>query len=642
MSTNSGSDPKTSSNQYLKPYWDAFFTDKFDEAIKIASDYFLSTDDEVQQDEALEFKAKAYLRQGDFQRANKITQDIKSYSGLAVFLEYLLKGDHEAVLIKYSDDADSQLYKSQTLLLARAYAGTELKPGQNPEEIVESVFDQLIAAGDYDRAVLASAQILELLCQEHEMGIDLIMPVVYEQLANLISLSEKAAYPSTRAKLFMLKAKLFKDRSSAEDAEILFGRDLNENGLAEVYTMYALDFGEQEYFDKAIAGFEKVGNKLGQGFLYEAIASDTLIKGNISEAITYFDKARDLLGDGGIFEKLSLDIQSVSLKAIQGNYSDIETTCREMIDSNVPKLFKGQAAQILANTILQVSGDAKEAKKYITLACELFYELKKYKQLLFAQNIYFQILQTENDLDALNMLGEEIIQLAARLGDDEMKATKYLDLAFATIRIGLEDGKFDEEKLDQASKYFKDAIVIYQEQNNLMGEADVYQSMGNMFANIGKLEEAYNSFDSAKKLYQAEKAMLQSAITDTLIGILMLDFVVINEKSYEIAHKHLEEALVYYYNERLLDLTWKNTYYLAELNRRYYRFKDSENEYAFNKAKTYYLEMLIAVEDYKKQAEAGEAFERPVAGITIEQAMKQAQEFFESVGEADTAKKFDI
>ena len=52
--------------------------------------------------------------------------------------------------------------------------------------------------------------------------------------------------------------------------------------------------------------------------------------------------------------------------------------------------------------------------------------------------------------------------------------------------------------------------------------------------------------------------------------------------------------------------------------------------------------MLIAVEDYKKQAEAGEAFERPVAGITIEQAMKQAQEFFESVGEADTAKKFDV
>ena len=62
--------------------------------------------------------------------------------------------------------------------------------------------------------------------------------------------------------MFLLKSLLTKQREFAEDAEILFGKDKNKNGLAEVYLFYANEFNEHDYYSKAINLYNQVENNI--------------------------------------------------------------------------------------------------------------------------------------------------------------------------------------------------------------------------------------------------------------------------------------------------------------------------------------------------------------------------------------------
>ena len=53
----------------------------------------------------------------------------------------------------------------------------------------------------------------------------------------------------------------------------------------------------------------------------------------------------------------------------------------------------------------------------------------------------------------------------------------------------------------------------------------------------------------AKKLYKSERAFMQAAITDVLIGVLLLSYVLLNEHSYLLTMKHLDQALLYFAKE---------------------------------------------------------------------------------------------
>lgn len=643
------SDKNENQNQHLEEplekFWDLFFTDKYEAALEQAKQ--IKTTSQSEADLVLELQAKVLLRQGQFKLAHKTLSKSKTENGFKLFLDFILTGDPKPIIkgIPQDSDADSLLYKSQVISLSKIYWGDQhldsIHCNENPDEILETVFIRLIEAGKIDKALLASLQSLELLLEDQLLSHDIHLPIIHEQFENLLKLSPKAKYDSTKAKLYLLKAKIFKDRSACEDAEILFGKDGNINGLGEVYITYAKEFGEEEYYQKALECFIKSNNLIGQGFIYESLASQALVKGEIKSARDAFMRAKELLSYGGIFENLGLEVQNISLLAISGKYQKVKEAVHDLIKPRTPSFFIAQAYQILANTIIQLGEDVELAKGYVETSCDIFKALKRYNQLLYSQNIYFQILLLQNNLDQINKVGQEIIQLATRLGNEEMKATKYLDLAFVTIRVSLEEGILNEEKIAEATEYFKKAITLYQDQGNLIGEADSYQAMGNMFTGIGKLEEALNSFITAKKLYTAEKAYLQSAITDTLIGILMLNYVVLNKQTYPIAQRHFEEALIYFSKENLLDLNWKAIYYLADLNHKYYitNKEEGEAELYKNKADKYYSEMHIAVEEFQEDSPLiapGENF----VGITVEEAFNKAYQFYLSIDEDKKAQKF--
>lgn len=627
-------------------YWDYFFTDKFQEAEKEAKSIFDLASEQSSKDLSLELQAKILLKRGLFQQAYDLVQNIKSNSGIKLFLEFLISGDLADNIAKFGDDTDSLVYKAQAIIFSRIYWGpnhlAKQKAYIEPDILLEQVFNELIDKKDYDRAILTFAQSIELITKDQEFGKDILIPVALEQLENLLALSKKAKYDSTTAKVYLLKAKLLEDkqlaREIAKDAEILFGKEQNLNGLAEVYSFYAIEFNEDEYYDKALKLFIQVGNESAQGFIYEALASSHLVKGAIQDAFAAFEKAEAKIAGGGIFENLGLAIQKLSLHAVKGEYKKIEDDISEMFKPNIPKLFRAQAAQILANTLIQIQNDVEEGKKLISFACDSFKELKKYGQLLHAQNIYFQILLLDGDINELLALGEEIIQLASRLGKEEVKATKYVDIAFALVRIGAEEGDLNKEKLEQAQDYFKKAIAIYQHTGNLIGEADVYQAMGNMYANIAKLEDSFQAFGKAKKLYKSEGASLQAAITATLIGILMLDLVVLNEQTYPVGQENFAEALAYFEQEQLLDLQWKNTYYLASLNEKY--ALHSEEEKFIEKTKEYYLLMKHAVEKYETSTDIDSSKRSGLVGVSIDDAFEKARRFFESRGDNENAEKF--
>ena len=637
---------KQSENRLVKKFWDSFLTDKFIEANNVATELRSESKTQSEIDLATTMQAKILLRQGQFKLAYQVMQDHKSYSAFKLFLDFLVNGNPLALLQTTASDVESLLYRAQCLSICRLYWGDDyLKQNHinyNPDELIEKVFDTYIQEEEYDKAILAAIQTIEISLEDNLLSHDIQLPVIDTYLENLLTLSSKAKFDSTRARINLLKAKLFKDKDAAEMAEILFGKEQNHNGLGEVYLFYAKDCNEFEYFEKSAREFNKCNNKLAQGFIYESLASIALTSGEISEANELFKKAEELLNTGGCFEHYGLEIQRISLLAIRGKYQKVKESIHSLLNSEPPNFFLAQAYQILGNTLVQLGEDMGSAKNYIAMSCDIFKKLKRYNQLIHTQNIYFQLLLLDDDLGKIDKVGQEIIQLATRLGNEEIKASKYLDLAFVTIRVSVEDGSLNEEKLDQVSNYFKKAITLFQSQGNIVGEADTYQAMGNMFTGIGKLEDALSSFLKAKKLYAQEKAYLQSAITDTLIGILMLNYVMLNEQTYPIAQRHLEQALVYFAKENLLDLLWKATFYLADLNQKYYlNNKDKEDTELYkNRAKSYFLEMLLAIQDYQEEAPNPFNNETNLVGITIDDAYNQAYRFFIGINDTQAAYKF--
>lgn len=633
-----------SKNQHLENFWNFFFKDKYKDALnEIAQIEELN---EASSAELVhELKSKVFLRQGEFQKALSETQHISANRGIRLFIEFLCLGDPKKILCSNEIDTDTLLYKSQALLLTKIYWGEDyldaIGAKDSPDKLLEEVFGRLLDQGDVDKAILAAIQSLELMLEDQLLSHDIHLPIIHEHLENLLELSAKTKYNSTKAKLFLIKARIFGNREDAGDAEILFGKENNLTGLGEVYFTYAKDFGDEQYYATALRAFIDSENYIACGFIHEALASNALVSGNVQDAKKEFEKAENYLNRGGIFEKYGLEIQRISLMAISGKYLKVKEAVHNLIDQQPPPFFVAQAYQILANTLVQLGDDLELAKGYIEAACDIFYRLRRYNQLLYTRNVHFQILLLQNDLALINQVGQEIIQLATRLGNEEIKASKYLDLAFITIRISLEEGNLDENKISEAGEFFKKAIKLYQEQGNLIGEADTYQAMGNMYTGIGKLEEALNAFLNAKKLYQSEKAFLQSAITDTLIGILMLNYVVLNDQTYPIAHRHLEQALVYFSKENLLDLSWKAHFYIADLNHKYFVInKDNSNSELYkNKASKFYSDMYCVIKDFQDDVE-------PITnqvnfvGITVEDALNKAYQFFLTIGENEQAKKF--
>lgn len=623
------------SNKITVRYWDCFFRDDFQESFLCAEELIINPET---REKGLEFKAKVMVKQGLYDEAYDSLLGLQKYSPIKLFLQFLVEGNIQDVINEFRDDIDSLIFKAQCIIIARIYCGEEgIEGAEDPDSILEGVFKKLVDVKEYDRAILSYAQFIELLFREQELAKDIIMPLACEQLDNLISLSKKAKYESTRAKVFLLKAKLLKDKEAAEDAQILFGKDNNQNGLAEVYTFYAVDCGEEEYYLKALEIFKSLGNKNAQGFIYESLASDSLVQGSIQEACQYFEKAEELVKNSGIFEKVGLEIQKLSLHAVKGEFKVLSEKANIFLDSqtDIPKLFRAQAFQILATSLLYTQSDLTLATEYINTACDLFKELKKYNQLLNAKNILFQVLSMGDDLDKILALGEEIIQIANRLERFEDKAAKYVDLAFSIIKVNADKGLLDGDKLDTASDYFEKAIEIHRAQDNIVGEADVYQAMGNMFANVGKLEESFKCLTKAQDLYRQEKALLQASITAILIGLLVGDEAIANETTYPIANEQFQAALEYFEKEALLDLIWKTNFYLAELNERIYlKHKDPAFK---NKAKKHYEAMHDSALQYEVNSNAEEI---NIGATTISEAFAKAEAFYRLIDEPENSSKF--
>ncbi len=631
------SEPQEPNTNLKDRYWQYFFTDNFQQCKALALELRDLALNEEQLSEAYELEAKVLLKQGRFKVAQELLSRTSHYSPLRHFIDFLLNGRIEILLDHiYKQDLDSHIFRAQALLFAKIYWGFDYELDLG----LEKIFTKLIDEEDFDRAILASLQSLEIIIQEQEFAKDLLENIAAEHLNNLLELSSKAKYQSSKAKIYLLKAKLFKDRQAAEDAEILFGKDANQNGLGEVYALYATEFQErrEENLNRALLAFTHSGNLSAQGYIYETLASDALSSGNLQEALEHFAKAEEVLEQGGLFENIGLEIQELSLMALTGDFKNIKSKSQALLNQDIPKLFKAQIAQILANTLVQADGDLSGAKILINYACELLEELNRFQQLLQAKNVLFQVLLLDENFEPIIKLGEEIIQLADRLGDEDCKATKYVDLAFTIVRKHMDSSEIGDKEIEMAASYFNQALEIYQRNNNLLGEADVYQSMGNLFASINQNQEAYNSFKNARDLYKAENALLQCAITDSLIGVLMLDFSTINEQSYKLAHKHLEAAFMYYQKEGLYDLCWKNAYYIANLNEKFYL--GTGDKTFKNKARHYYIEMLQAIKEFREHRESQPFDLVNTAGINPEEALSRGADFFFAIKEDEIAREF--
>ena len=629
----------------VSDYWDFFYKDYFIEALEVCGALKLVSENDSQKAEAEEFFAKILLKQGKYNDAYELMRHRKSYSGFKVFLEFLIDGDIRPLLAKFKNDVSSKIYKAFSCMLSKVYWGEayvkSIDAYEDPDVLIEDAFQELIDENKIDFALLTIAKSVEIALQESHLSKDLISLVSADQIDNLIKLAERAEYDSTRAKLFLLKSLLTKQREFAEDAEILFGKDKNKNGLAEVYLFYANEFNEHDYYSKAINLYNQVENNIALALINSILASQSLVNGSLKDAQLYLEKAKDKNSQSSVFDRLNVDIQELSLLSIQGKYDEIEVLARKLLEPKVPSFFKAQAGQIFSGILIKTGGDVEEIKSIISQSCDQFRDLKRYHPLLQAENIRFQELLLEGNLEEITVKAQEIIKLAHKLSNFEEVANKYVDLAYGLINIHAKKHSLNEENFAEAIAYFEKAIDLFKEHGNKVGEANIYQAMGDLFANIGRFEDSLNSLIKAKRIYQSVNANLQNAVTETLIGILVLNPSVLNEQTYPIAQDHLERSYKYFSTESILDISWKTLYYLADLNLKFFVHKNKKEKEYLDKTKTYFLKMKEALDTYENNSTSFQANDiYHITNISTDQARQNAYDFFVSVGEKETAKKF--
>ena len=629
----------------VSDYWDFFYKDYFIEALEVCGALKLVSENDSQKAEAEEFFAKILLKQGKYNDAYELMRHRKSYSGFKVFLEFLIDGDIRPLLAKFKNDVSSKIYKAFSCMLSKVYWGEayvkSIDAYEDPDVLIEDAFQELIDENKIDFALLTIAKSVEIALQESHLSKDLISLVSADQIDNLIKLAERAEYDSTRAKLFLLKSLLTKQREFAEDAEILFGKDKNKNGLAEVYLFYANEFNEHDYYSKAINLYNQVENNIALALINSILASQSLVNGSLKDAQLYLEKAKDKNSQSSVFDRLNVDIQELSLLSIQGKYDEIEVLARKLLEPKVPSFFKAQAGQIFSGILIKTGGDVEDIKSIISQSCDQFRDLKRYHHLLQAENIRFQELLLEGNLEEITVKAQEIIKLAHKLSNFEEVANKYVDLAYGLINIHAKKHSLNEENFAEAIAYFEKAIDLFKEHGNKVGEANIYQAMGDLFANIGRFEDSLNSLIKAKRIYQSVNANLQNAVTETLIGILVLNPSVLNEQTYPIAQDHLERSYKYFSTESILDISWKTLYYLADLNLKFFVHKNKKEKEYLDKTKTYFLKMKEALDTYENNSTSFQANDiYHITNISTDQARQKAYDFFVSVGEKETAKKF--
>ncbi len=637
MPTESKNYKNSNDEQIDSNFWQLFFKDDFKGCLKLIEENSFLRDDPV-------YKAKVLLRLGKYIDAFDLLEKSEDCA-LKDFLYFLLTANPLVILRANYQDNELRLYQAQTIYLSRLFLGASyLKENSidlDPDELVEESFKNYITNNQLTRAVLASIQSIEIVLEDQIFSKDLQLPIILEQLDNLILLADKSGSSSTKAKVFLLKAKLLKNRELAQDAEILFGKDGNKFCLGEVYFTYAKDFGDYEYYEKAKKFFHEAGSEIAVGYVNESLASEHLQRGEIQEARQIFEQTKENLKSCGCFEKYGLIIQEISLQAISGKYQKVKEAVHDLIQGDTPAYFSAQAYQIIANTVLQLGESTSLAQGYIQTSIDIFEELKRYPQLLNAKNFLFQTYMLEGKTDEAFKLCNKIIHLAAKLGNDDLKASKYMDLAYLLVsRNG--DKEFTEDLANDVRDNFKKAIDVFRDTDNFIGEADAYQSMANIYASIGRLEDALENFVSAKKLYKSERAFMQAAITDVLIGVLLLSYVLLNEHSYLLTMKHLDQALLYFAKENLSDLHWKTLYYISDLNHKYYfMVKDKPSAEIYkHKAIKYYQDMYFVIDDLEHESSSLNFHNGDNFGVTIESAYDKAYQFFISIGEDETAKKF--
>ena len=246
----------------------------------------------------------------------------------------------------------------------------------------------------------------------------------------------------------------------------------------------------------------------------------------------------------------------------------------------------------------------------------------------------------EANVDKVKAKAEEIIKLATKLGNEEEKASRYVDLAYALVNIRAKDGSLNEDNFAESLDYFEKAINIYKDLGNEKGEANIYQAMGDLLSNVGKFEDSLQLLIKAQKIYNSLNSKFEAAITHVLIGLLVLNPGVLNDKTYRVADEHFNYALRYFKDENIKDLVWKILFYLAELNARFFKVCSQEDKF-LELAAQFFLEMKAVVDDIKQ---GSNSFSMQgllnMDSVSPNRAFKRAKEFFEAMEDKEAAEMF--
>jgi tetratricopeptide (TPR) repeat protein len=224
----------------------------------------------------------------------------------------------------------------------------------------------------------------------------------------------------------------------------------------------------------------------------------------------------------------------------------------------------------LANTYTQMNLPFRAAK-----ACEQVITFLQPKgaspSLSLAYEILGNSLNAKKQWQAAIAAWQASRELDQVLQDPVKQAEKLGYVAQATIlrHYCSEGGSIPEVDYVAGMQLFEQAITSLEEIKTPQAAAalaETFQLRGQVFATCGRFHDAISDLENARNTYAAINYEMQTAITDTLIGLLCHKLIQsANSELFDNARAYYQLALAYFQKSNMREVTWKVNYYIADI-----------------------------------------------------------------------------
>ncbi|MEF8832571.1 MAG: BREX system ATP-binding domain-containing protein [Candidatus Thermoplasmatota archaeon] len=273
-------------------------------------------------------------------------------------------------------------------------------------------------------------------------------------------------------------------------------------GLSRSLNNLGIIYKNKGQFDKALDYFnqileiqEEIGDKSGIMKTLNNLGIISKIRGDLKTALDYYDKSLEI--GKKIEDKFSISMTNVNL----GNIYKIQCEHEEALN-HFEKAYeiqkdiddKSGMAATLNNigSIYQTIGDFEEALEYLNESLEIGKKIDDKSNIASSLYNLGEVHKNKEEFEKARDHYEKSLKLCEEIGNNRLNIHILCDLA---------EVKLESDEQESALKQAKKALKIAKNLDAIKEKGMAHESIGRIYREKGKFEEAKDEFTSAQNLY---------------------------------------------------------------------------------------------------------------------------------------------